>query len=240
MWKTAGEVLQDAAVELGLAEPSNPFASTDASIRQLVRLLKSAGAELVRRHNWSHLQQAVSITTSAGVSTYEMPVDFNRHIDQTQWNRTTQFPLGGPISPQGWQLLKAVDAAATIAPFFRPVGRRIQFYPTPTAEEDVVLEYISNYWVQVELGGDIPDADQPTASDNILWFDAHLLTRALKVKWQEAKGFDSTAARNDYEVALSSVISGDGAAPVLRLDQQPLGRWRSIDALNLPDTGVGS
>lgn len=239
-WRTAGEIINDAAVELGLDEPADAYASTDASIKQLTRLLKATGEEMLRRHSWSHLQTQAVLTTSPGLMTYAAPDDFLRIIDQTAWNRTTQFPMAGPVGPQGWQLLKAVDVAGTFTLFFRVIGKRLQIHPTPDAAVDVAYEYVSAYWTRFDGSPlDIPDGEYPVASADEVWLDPHALKCGIKAKWLEAKGFDTTSARQDYELALEMAKSGDGAAPVLSLSGGPLVNDRLLDEENTPDTGFG-
>ena len=103
-WDTAGNIINDAATELGLqafqAKAADPFASTDPNMGQLCQLLKSVGRDLAKRREWTHLRAIHTLTTVEGVGWYALPADFGRMINQTGWNRTNRLPLGGPLSPQ--------------------------------------------------------------------------------------------------------------------------------------------
>lgn len=147
---TAANIINDAAVEIGLGSVTDPFTSQDANFAQLCRLLKSCGRELVMARNWTYLRKEFTFTTVANKSVYSMPTDFLRMYDQTGWNRTNRLPLGGPLSPQEWQYLKARLVGVVFTVLFRPMNRTIAVYPdtnTPAGYQ-IAFEYGSNYWVQ--------------------------------------------------------------------------------------------
>lgn len=237
---TAGSILNDCAVELGLltSDVADPCASTDANMVMLRRLLKSAGRDLVRSFAWSHLHVTHTFSTSAGVTLYDAPAGFLRIVDQTQWNRSTQLPLGGPISPQGWQLFKAQAAGGVVDLYFRMRGAVLEVHPEPTSAVDVAYEYVTGYWVAADSGL-VPAADEPTASTNYCLFDSHLLTRKVMLMWLQRRGFDSTAAQDAYDTAYAMATGADGAAPVLSLYSTPYGLGRLLDCGNIPETQVG-
>lgn len=149
IWETTAVVISNAAVELGLvpADIADPFASTDPNVLQLVRLLNGVGRKLVRAFPWSHLQREYTFNTANGVGDYALPADYARPIDQTQWNRSTMLPVGGPVSPSQWQFLKSVLAGGLLYKMFRTRQDVISLHPTPGGVETIALEYISNNWV---------------------------------------------------------------------------------------------
>lgn len=238
---TATTVINDAAKELGLisATVSDPFASTDPNMVQLCALLKSAGQEILREHDWSQSIKEYTFTTVAGDYQYDLPADFMRMLDQSGWNRSTSWPLGGPLSPQVWQYFAASSAGPTITVHFRIQQREIRLYPTTTMPADytIAFEYMSRYWVQAS-GQSSGNKEAPTASTDTLLYDRLLLVRALKLAFLKAKGFDTTSAQGDYDRTLRAVM-GDEPAPILRLDGGG-GGVHLLDLANVPDTGYGS
>lgn len=240
-WDSAANIINDAAVELGLlaADVPEPFDSTDPNIIQMCRLLKSIGQDMVREFPWSHLQRTNVFTTSEGVETYQMPGDFGRLIDQTEWNRTWRMPLLGPLNAQSWQFLKAWNVTGIAYRYFRVQGTNLLLHNVPTASEVLAYEYISLYWVQ-SLDATEPDKETVTSGEDTLLLDRRLLVTALKLRWKRAKGFDSTAEQEDYERALARAQGGDGGAPILQVGGRRRGPDRLIDVSNLPDTGYGS
>lgn len=237
---TAGSIINDCAVELGLltTADADPYSSTDANMVLLRQLLKSAGADLIRSFSWSHLYQTHTFTTTPGVATYTAPFGFDRLVDQTAWNRTTQLPLGGPISPQGWQLFKAQAAGGVVDLYFRMRGQQMEVHPVPTSAVTVAFEYLSSLWVAVD-DSLVPENDEPASSGNYLLFDSHLLTRKLMLAWLQRRGFDTMAAQQAYDNAYAYATTGDGAAPVLSLYRTSFGIGRLLDCANVPETQVG-
>lgn len=216
---TANNVLNDAAVELGLTAADMPdaYASTELAVIQLRRLLRGLGEELARGYRWTHLQRQHNIVTLPGVEAYALPPDFARLIDGTEWNRTQQMPLGGPLNAQDWQLLKAHSASGTVWLNFRIAGNHFFIHPVPGAAESLFFEYVSRLWVQ-EPGDTLPTGEVPDEASDVLWFDRRLLIYGLRLRFLEAKGFATAAVQRLYEDALAAAQGGDGAAPVLSLD----------------------
>ena len=156
-WPTAGDIVNDAAVEVGLADTSDPFNSTDANVIQLCRLLKSCGRELVQARNWTYLRREYTFTTVTGQSTYSIPSDYLRMYDQSGWNRTNRLPLSGPMSPQEWQYLKARLVGVVFTVLFRPMNGVMVLYPDTNTPGGYVIayEYGSTSWVYSDTSANV-------------------------------------------------------------------------------------
>lgn len=358
-YDTAGEIIADAALELGLGVISDPYGSQDVNILQLCGLLKSGGRKLVFERDWTYLvaeyvfvtlpnwQKSTTYGTDASIdawapnfgtdpgdliinfgniyrnaaaessetaasglgpntqtqgivdktciwnfqcagtssvvvrglyqytclstlgisgtagptgtvlnatetdgtvvwqntglaNAYPLPAGFSNMLDQTGWNRTTRLPLGGPVNAQQWQYLKGRQQGIVFNVLFRPDDDTIRIYPdtNPPGLQTIAFEYITRFWVSTVGSQEVTDADVPTKSTDIIFFDPLLMTRRLKLDWLSAKGFDTSAARDDYEDILELVKNADGAAPLLNLrggGGEPL-----LSIGNLPITGYGS
>jgi hypothetical protein len=161
-YDTATTIINDAATLLGLDAVSSPYSSTSGHIIQLRTLLKSAGRDMVRDFEWPQLRTRYNFTTVAAVASYTMPTDFNRWVNQTEWNTTSSIPLGGPLGPQGWELLQVFNLVGAVQMFFYTKGNAIYLTPTPQSANAIALQYVSDYWVQPDgrvLG---PRASPPT------------------------------------------------------------------------------
>jgi hypothetical protein len=244
-WDTAGGVINQALVEIGLTNVSDPFADSDANVKQMCWLLKSLGKKLIHAKMdmpWGHLRKEHSFTTVANQGTYSLPSDYHNMIDQTWWNRTNRLPVGGPVSPQEWQYLKGRIVGVVFNVLFRPITRSIELYPntnTP-AGFNIVFEYCSSYWVSRAGAPDTAVSDAPSYSSDLVWFDPLLLVAGLKLDFLKAKGFDTTAAQQDFNAILDSAKSADSPSPILNATR----RWSPIvDPLiggqNVPVTGFG-
>jgi hypothetical protein len=239
-WDNAANILNDAAVELGLisADIADPYAAAEQNIVLLCRLLKSLGQDLVRDFAWTHLQKSYDFATVANQGAYPLPPDYDRFTDQTAWNRSGVMPLQGPLGAQGWQVLRAVVSTGATGLWFRLVGNQVQFLPVPGSAQNITYEYVSRYWVQ-PTGQTAPTSDTPTAGTDVLLFDRRLLVTGLKLAFRKARGFDTTAVQADYEDARARAQGGDGAAPVLSLNGCHAGPERLVNGCNVPETGFG-
>jgi hypothetical protein len=237
-YDSAATIVSDAALELGLvsAAVSDPYASTDPNILQLNALLKSCGREISRSYSWTHLQSEYTFSTANGTASYVLPTDFRTMIPQSGWNRTTQWPLGGPLSPQAWQYTQAVSVVSTVNVLFRPKAGRFYLTPTPTSTVSMAFEYLTYWWASA-AAGTVPTEEAPTAATDLVFFDPHLVTRALIHAFKKAKGFDTTSSMADYSAALEMAKGDNAAAPVLSIDGQR--EYPLLDLDNVPDTGYG-
>lgn len=240
---TAGTIINQAAAEVGLVPVSNPFSSTDPSFVQLVYLLTSAGRELVGAHQWQRFVQTHTITTTAlDTGDYDLPADFGWIIDQTGWSPTsggTGLPLGGPLSEQDWTYLVNTNlASSTIYVSFKQAQGQFQVLPQPPPSGiDISFEYMSRYWVATAAAPTVLAADSVTATDDVVLFEPVMIVKLLKLRFLEAKGFDTTAALGQFANVFSQWTGKDTTTPVLntaRVRTFPYLGWR-----NVPETNYG-
>lgn len=239
---TAGEIVNAAAAECGLTPVSNPFASSDPAFVQLCTLLTSAGREMYGLHQWNKLQKTHTITTVVPPDTgiYDLPDDFGYFIDQTGWSPVsggTGLPLGGPLTPQDWTYLVNTNlASSTIYVSFRMADGQFWVLPAPPPTGVVInFEYMSRNWALDNDGS--TEKDSVDATDDIVWYEPILITKFLKLRFQEAKGFDTTAAVGQFLTMFQSWTGKDVAAPVLSMARNcvfPYLGWR-----NIPETNYG-
>ena len=242
-WETVQQIVTQAALEVGLGSAgADVVNSTDANILQLVGLLKSAGRELVHMRAWNHLRGEHIFTTVAGQSVYPLPADYHNMLDQTWWNRTNRLPVGGPLSPQEWQYLKGRLVGIVFNVLFRPMNRQITLYPTTNTPGgfQIAFEYTSAYWISTAGTPDTATADFPSNSSDYVWFDPLIMSRKIKLDFLKAKGFDTAAAQQDYNLVLEYMKGADAPSPTLHAERRfnpivdPL-----IGGQSVPVTGFG-
>lgn len=233
---SANDILNQVGVELGLDPAADPFSSSDASYRQLKYLINTAGEELSQLYPWEFLRKEHPITTD-GNETYDLPSDFLYILNQTVWDRTNDNPIEGPLSPQDWSYLKGGDlSGSSLCYAYRMMQDRISFYPTPNGPV-FAFEYVGRNWVldsttgttyidKVQVGADTP------------MFNRTLLGRMLKVKFLEAKGFDTTKAQADLDQAFGLLIARNKGAPILST-KAGARAFPYISGGNVPDSGYG-
>ncbi len=156
--------------------------------------------------------------------TFDIPTDFDRYIDQTQWDRRFQWEMIGPQSPQvdQWQRSGIVPMGPRRK--FRQVGRlptAFRIWPPPQASGDypgtLVWEYISNHWVNKS---DDTTADKLTANDDEVVFPDGLLQLGVKWRFWQAKGFSFADLQAEYIDWVSREKSRDGGTKPLCLSRR--------------------
>lgn len=242
-YTTATNVLNDAAVELGLAAVTDPVANTDQAYVQLRYLLNSAGRRLVRMHKWERLVADHSITTdSADDGEYALPDDFGYMIPQTGWEQTDNVPLIGPLSAQDWTYLKGRDLVdQTIYASFRLQKGVFTIYPNDPVPDglEITFEYISDEWV-LDTDGTTRQKAVDAGTDEIL-YDRTLITQLTKALWLDSKGFDSTRVWASFNELFEALTGQDKSAPVLNAGMSRSRLFPLLHPLyNTPDTGYGS
>jgi hypothetical protein len=204
-------------------------------------LLQTAGEELTLAYTWEFQQTPHQITTGAlDQGNYDLPTDFLQMIDQTGWERASNVPLLGPLSAQDWTYLLGRDLVSqTIYASFRLKEGKLSIFPQPPpAGLDINFEYQSTNWIT-------DGAPTPTLSDTvvsgseIVLFDRTLISRYLKVKWLQAKGFDTTKPQDDFNLVFGAITSKDMGAEIINAGRS--GRtYPYLDGrFNLPDSGYG-
>jgi len=239
-YETSAQAIQQAALECGLSAGTDPYSNTDQNITQMVGLLTSSGRELLQMREWQRMIVSYSFTVVGGdTGFYNLPADYDRHIDQTDWNPTNRLPLGGPLTAQNYTYLLATNlASSTIYISFREKDGQFVILPQPPPTGQVItFEYISRYWVSLAATPTVLAKDAPTQSDDILLFDPILIQKLLKLRFLEAKKFDTTAASQQFENALMARGGQDKSAPVLSAARSR--GFPYLDDRNVPETGYG-
>lgn len=230
-------IIERACDELGLQRPSVVVASTDEQIRQLLAHLQSEGRYLSSCFDWSVLRTLYTFPTVNGTATYAVPSDFDRYIPDTFWNRTTDLRLNGPDLPQidRWRQ-ESTAGQAGIRQNFRLIGSNIQIFPTPTAADTIVYEYISTKWAR--SSGAVAQTEFLADTDTSV-FDVYLMIKGLKWRWLSMKGLgEAQIALNEYQDYLEKMKGKDNAGETLLMGEEPGMPFISLG--NIPDTGFAT
>lgn len=214
----AQTIVNRVAVETGLNAVADVFASSDPAIVQMRTLLTSCGQTLIQDYEWSRLlmtKEFIALTGEPGI--YDLPDDFSYMIDQTGWQRggPAIWPLQGPASPQTWSYLKASQLyRITLFAWFRLADGKLEIFPAPiVADIPISYMYISRGWALAADATTLKDA--VTQNDDLVLFEPIMIVNFLKLKWLTAKGFDNTAAGQDFDKSLAAWSGKDKSAPIL-------------------------
>lgn len=241
-------IAQTIADEVGIPRPSSLVGSTDDTARQLLALLNREGQDLIAAHDWAACQRDKSVTVTSGTSTYAVPTDFAKIIDDTMWDTTNKWPMLGPLNSTEWATLLKGISISTPRRIWRLVGKSdgtysgatafyVQIAPTPTNSTDTFYyEYISNGFARQSS-----DASSGTFDNDS---DIPILPEQLFIlggiwRFLRAKGLPYDEEKSTYDRYREWAIANDKSARPLDLGRQHGLGPRLIDLQNIPETGYG-
>jgi hypothetical protein len=248
-FQTIGDIINRVAVGVGLDRVNDPFAVDDPMFVQLRTLTNECGEDLimVEGQQWQQLERTYAFTTAPGdTGSYDLPTDFGYMIDQTMWQKASPgpaaYPLLGPGSPQWWSYLQGTQLYnVTLFAWFRQVVGKMELWPQPPAVGiPISYKYTSRHWVQDTTTTPNTYKDFVERAADLVLFEPILFVKKLKLAFLTAKGFDTTKAQDEYDVALNTVGGRDKPAPVLSLNGPVTMAPPLLSHLNVPETGIGS
>ena len=238
----ANAIINRTALEVGLATESDPVASADEAFTQLTGLLTVAGQELLELHPWQVLRKEKEFTTVVPGDTgiYDLEDDYAYVIQQTPWDNTNEFPIGGPLSPQDWAYLEGRNLVTdSVYISYRIANNKLELFSQPPPNGVTVrYEYISRWWVQ-EAGESAANTDEIMNGSDIVVYEPILIQKLLKVKFLEAKGFNSESARMEFETVFLSRTGKDEGSGILSASDTHSRYPYLTPYRNMRDSGYG-
>lgn len=128
---TIKEVIQNFCYLLNLPAPSAIVGVSSPTEQQYLALFKFIGDNLRNRsYNWPQLKRGYTITTQTGVRTLQLPGDFYRLLESSQWDTTNNWPLRGPISDYHFAVREFAVVSLQTRKAFRIIGPTGYLYNT--------------------------------------------------------------------------------------------------------------
>lgn len=224
---------------------ANTFAVEGNGLVTSTRVVEVLSATSVRIDQQA-TETAVGVDLIFARDTYAMPSTFKWFLNRTMWDRTNQWELIGPISPQidEWERSGIVTTGPRRR--WRQVGTTVgssttnmwRLWPPPTASGSypatLIFEYEADTWARTAAG----EATQTLASDDDYpVIDAQAIILDTKWRLWQAKGFQYAAMQAEAIDYISRLSARDGGAPEVSLakpmrtqvlistDQVPDGFW---------------
>lgn len=233
MRKSLLQIVQAVTGELKIeVTPTVVISSTDSEVQLIRSLVVAACDELTQDYDWEQLMFISSFTLVQGQSTYPLPSDFVRLLDNTLWNASQHLRILGPQSPETWARLTRGVVNSGPRYQFRLQGNNFNFIPVPGNSGDVIqYDYVSASYV-IDAGTSAQKRDFESDADRTIFSD-RLLIDCVKLKYLETNGFDSSAVYSDFMRSLASTRAANTAGGTLNLNGAQ--GERLLDTYNLPD-----
>jgi len=165
--------------------PTSIIGNTEDVAKQILEVMTLSITELARSFNWQELQKEKTFNTIIATKNYDLPTDFDRFVNNTFWNTTTQHAVM-PVTPEEWRVLNNQGiTGGTGFSYSRIRAGHVVLFPTPAAVEAYIYEYISNLVVLSSSGtgqsGWLADTDVPA-------IDAHIVRLDATWRWLKNQG----------------------------------------------------
>ena len=170
-----------------------------------------------------------------GQTKYSLPAGYDRITDRTQYDKSKRWEMLGPSTPQQWQFLKSSYISTGPRIRWRIMGQEFQIWPLTSTNEYLGFEYISVNWALSSSGA---GQTQFLADSDTCIYPDRLIVLALKKKYFEVKGFDTSAFQRDYDMQLNIAKANDQGSPTLSLS--PRVSNVLIGYENIPDANYGA
>ena len=220
----------------GFEVPSTFYGNNNLTAVSCVNLLQEAGNTLVRQHRWQELITEYTFSTVNGTSAYSLPSDFRAFANMSQWDRSNQWRMTGPVPSIVWQWLKSgISVASTDNRWFMVRGNYLTIYPTPTVDGDTIaFDYYSNAWITKQA--DSTNVTAWTADLDTARIDEELLTLDLKWRFLQSKGMPFEPEYKAFESVKEDLLADNGGRAMINLNTP----MRPMFDGNLPETNFGS
>lgn len=222
-------ICQNIATEAGYPAPTTIIGNTSIIAKRLLIAANKAGKTVAKglvpgglgQHDWQALRKEQTFDTIEDQQGYVLKgagsivddADFVKFIDDTLWDRTNNNPVN-IYNPQEWQLAKS-GLVDPISPYYNAIkrGDSLLLDPTPSAEDTLAFEYLSNKWCE-SSGGTAKvaftvDTDVGILDEDLIEYDA--LWRFLK-----AMGKAYAEEKVDAETSIKTAISNDEPRSIIR------------------------
>lgn len=220
----------------GLTTNPTYFQVTGTGINNFTMLVSvNAGASTAVMSQAATASGTVTLTFSQ--VQYAMPSDYDRLIDRTDWDKTQHWEMLGPETAQQWQWLKSGYISTGPRIRYRVLGQLFQIWPALGAAHTLGFEYVSNQWVVLTAATQPTKASFTVDTDTCIFPD-RLMVLALKLKYFEIKGFETTALYRDYMMQLDLAKAHDAGSPTLSF--APKASSILVGYENIPDANYGS
>jgi len=232
-------IVQDALKQMSQPAPVSVYTSQDENAVLMGSVINLAGQLINSAYAWQQRRGTLTCTGDGTTTDFPLPEDFDRLTDNTGWSSAIRRPVT-VLNDQQWAAIASwLSQSFYVNPACMIENDNVRFMSAPASGDEVTFFYQKATWV---IDADTPATIKIAANKNgdIPMFDYMLMILAVKLKWREAKGFDTLAVQQDLNDRISQLTSGNQMAPILPLSGPNIGNFRYLDGYyNSPDTNYG-
>lgn len=201
-------LIQRSCALLSIPVPTFAVGSTDQQVRQLIAIANEEGDNLAGSYDWQILREQATFTTVATANQpAAVPVDWDRFIANSFFNRTTQRYVWGPLTPQQWQSIQAQPQLNRVYLGFIQRHGEFLITPTPPAGQTIAYEYITRNWCK--SAANVPQSEYLADTDEA-YLDERLMALGVRWRFLKSKGLEYSEDFRTYESEKTQKQARDG------------------------------
>ena len=166
---------------------------------------------------------------------YSLPSDYESLVPRTMWDKSKHWEMLGPEDAQQWEWLLSGYISTGPRIRWRLLGAYFQIWPGMSTAEYLGFEYRSKGWAAAADG---TVKNSFTVDTDTCIYPDRLIVNATKLKYFEAKGFDTTAMMRNFLTEMEAAKALDMSSANLSLAPRPGTVLIGYD--NIPDSGYGT
>jgi hypothetical protein len=231
--------VQQACIQMSLPPPSGVYDSADENAQLMGSAANLAGVMISEAFDWQALRKTFTANGDGVRSAWDLPSNFSRFVDGTGWSTAIRRPVVILNAQQSASIKAWYSQNFYVSPACRIIADQLAFLSAPANGDKITFEYIDANWV-LDADDNTITKQKATKNGDIPRFDWLLMLLAVKVKWKEQKGMNTTAEQSDFNDRLLQLTQRDEMGQVLTLSGPVPGAYRYLDNwLNSPDSGFG-
>lgn len=185
------EIMQAVAKNAGIDTPATT-GSNDPDQVKLAQFINEAGAELVRRVDWSALRKIATLTGTGSATEHSLPSDFDRLTVGMNVSYEGS-PVRGSLTPDEWVALTPVKGSPR---YYYLRGSVMAFYPYLDTGKQARVQYQAKNWVNNGAASSFTvDGDTPMIPNDLIVMGAIW-------RWRRHVGKDFADHVAEFEAAL--------------------------------------
>ena len=165
---------------------------------------------------------------------YDLPEDYDAIVPRTQWDKSKHWEMLGPEDAQQWEWLLSGYISTGPRIRWRLYGSYFQIWPGNSTAEYLGFEYRSKGWARSASGA---VKNSFTLDTDTCIYPDRVMVLSTKLKYFQAKGFDTTALYRDYLTEFETSVAQDTSSANLSFAPRPGNVLIGYD--NIPDSGYG-
>lgn len=222
---TVLSVAKDVAKLVGVAVPSELFASTRREHVEMAFVIQEVADEILKAHEWTLLRTLKTMTGDGTTTQFALPSDYDRMLkDSKMWASNFETPLTHITSTDQWLEMEVRDYDYVIGAW-TILGGNVEIKPATASGETVQYYYLSNLIFAPASGSNVATA---TADTDTFRLNEKTLRQGVIARWKMNKGQAYAEDLAKFETMMGQDISRDKGARMIKVGRPRMPRDVSI------------